>query len=741
MALPFINDTVGDLLNNYVKFVTKQMQTVADAIFGPSTDNSNEPIPFPNTIQARGLIEFEALGLGVSLQPLVDAGFYPWEYNYGRFDELYSINISYINGNLTLGGLTPLGKFDSTRWGNVVADAHDLAESLVTNYVNQHAGEYLFAKTSFPNLPVLHEDTVDYGGNYVAFYQNDQGTKVYSGFTTSFPKANGTLITANNANIRFYDVLTKTGDIYNSRDFSIAQNIAGGYFVQQNDALFVTNTDNQTFIDNYITNNNAEHNYTYNYTTQAGDTITTYYGDNYVITKTGPDTQITYNEYYNILKEVTDDLNDDDDYHITVPTYKDNKYPPIPPSPPSPDINSDNQLDGGIYSHANFTKMYACTQAELENLYKWMCGGDAGSSGDDPVTVPDNFDPMERIVGLLGYPMEIEVSELQDQTTFTFRNAANQTINTGYSTYKTLSGDRFIDLGTVTVPNWEEAQNHAPFLDYSATVECYIPFCGVVGLDPQAVMGCTLTCKMWVDFATGDCSAVVYSNYGGNSDSQHPVAFASGNCSSAEVMSATAFGSYQGAKAAASHKMSQAILGGVKDAVTGTLQSVKAGYIQGGAASTVGVPAGQSPYLARAIQGAGAGLGAGAGAAFGAITSAVDLGVDLTLQNLDNRYAIQVAKNSLGTTISGSFGTQTSWHFMNTPYIKVTWPTPESDKLTLYGKTFGVPVHRTGTLSEYTGYTTCNNPDVSGISGATNQELALIKQYMETGVYVVGGGN
>ena len=721
MALPFINDTVGDLLNNYVHFITKQMQTVADAIFGTNTDNSNEPIPFPATVQARGLIEFEALGLGVDLQPLVDAGYYGWDFNYGRFDELYSTNVSYINGSLTINGLTPLGKFDSSRWGNVVAGAQPLAESLLTNYVNQHVGDYVFEKTTFPDLPILHEDTVDYAGNAVTFYQDDDGTKIYSGFTTTFPKADGTFFSANTVSLRFYDVLTMSGNIYNSQDFNIAQNIAGQYMVQLNDALFVTNTNDQTFIDNYITNNNSEHNYTYNYTTQGGDTITTYYGDNYVITKTAPDTEITYNEYYTILKKVTGDINDDDDYNIKVPTYDDNKYGP--PEPPAPDLQSDNQIDGGVYNHANFTKIYACTSEELDNLYTWMCGGAAGSSGDNPVTVPDNFDPMERIVGLIGYPMVIDAG-IGDDTTFTFRNAANQTINTGWSTYKYANFDRVIDFGSVTIPYWEERNNAVPFLDYAATVEIYIPFCGIVGLDPQAVIGCTLTCKMWVDFVTGDCSAVVYTNYGGAADSKHPVAFVSGNCGSSEVVSANAFGALQGAKAQASHKMTQAIIGGVKNLATSMIGGATTGFTRGAANPS----------------GAGGNAGMKAGAIGGIVGGAVDLGVNLTLQNLDNQYAVQVAKNALGTTISGSFGQQTSWYYMDTPYIKVTWPTPLSKENELYGKTYGVPVNKSGTISEYTGYTICNNVDVSGISGASAAELAMIKQFLETGVYIKEGG-
>lgn len=502
--------------------------------------------------------------------------------------------------------------------------------------------------------------------------------------------------------------------VYPNKDYSSMNPWGSNGFISIKDYPIISNVKDIATINNFITKMGATNNYTNTYTTPDNKTITVYYGDNYIITHVNDDEPVSYNDVKNALNIAVNQINDDNDTDMNVPDY------PVPP-PPSP-IESDNQEDGGNYNHAEFTKVYACTSAELNDLYNWMGGGAAGSSGDSPVTVPDSFDPMNRIVGLIGYPMIIDAG-VGDQTTFTFRNAANQTINTGWSTYKYANFDRAFDFGTVTIPNWEELENGAPFLDYSATVEIYIPFCGIVGLDPQAVMGCTLSCKMWIDFVTGDCSAVVYTNYGGE-DAQHPVAFVSGNCGSAEVVSANAFGAYQGAKAQASHKMSQAILGGFKDLATSVIGGATTGFTRGAANPS----------------GTGGNAGMRAGAIGSVIGGAMNLGVNLTLQNMDNRYAVQVAKNALGTTISGSFGQQTSWYYMDTPYIKVTWPTPISKDVELYGKTFGVPVHRSGALSEFTGYTVCNNVDVSGIADATASELAIIKQFLETGVFIKEGG-
>lgn len=498
MALPFINDTVGDLLNNYVKFITKQMQTVADALFGAENENNDKPVPFPSTLQARGLIEFEALGLGVDLQPLVDAGYYGWDFNYGRFDVLYGVNINYNNGNLTVGGLTPIGKFDGSRWSNVVPAAWDLAESLVVNYVNQHANEYTFSKSTYPNLPVLHDDIVDWAGNYIRFYQDNNGTKVFNGFTTSFPKSDGNLITANEVNIRFYDILTKTGDVYNSRDFNIAQNIAGGYFVQKNDALFITNTDNQQFINDYITNNNSEHNYTYNYTTENGDTITTYYGDNYVITKSDPDAKVTYDEYKEILDVVSNQINIDTGTHIKVPTYTDNKY-----GPPAKieDIETDMDLAyiSGVAGMVHYIKINDTGLATADDISDALSRFDITTIGKDLLRNFVSF----KVFALLDIDPDNTVTKEITVAGHILKDSNDNNLQGQY-----IGGVTAHDftIGTVQ-PIFRDFRDYEPY----TKIEAYVPFCGWFKL-PSWCMGKTIHGTMFTDICNGTVKAVIYAN-------------------------------------------------------------------------------------------------------------------------------------------------------------------------------------------------------------------------------------
>lgn len=698
----------GFLKNNLQTFIdywTKGAQILIDSLFDSGNDNSHELMVIPP--------EFYVTAYNENRAYMFTDRFNAYADGQGQQPFLYACLIKLENGELDFIDYTMISQDYSGWWSYLndseieelmaIESAHDYDLHSYNDYPDESIVQYFGNDNNFYFKPESHSAS-DAGYEFTGYYGGNYGTHKMSSCSVNFISGD----------------FTKVGDRV---DFSFSlPGISGGGFSALYKQPFMMVTSDSTAVSYYITNNDADNDYSETVTTGDGDSFTVYYGDNYIIyyipaghKLSYDDLQITTQRVVNVI--VSDNPGMDP---VHVPTYEENKYGPEPPEPS--ELVSDNQEDGGNYNHAEFTKVYACTSAELNDLYQWMGGGAAGSSGTSPVTVPDSFDPMNRIVGLIGYPMVIDVG-VGDQTTFTFRNAANQTINTGWSTYKYGNFDRAFDFGTVDIPNWEEVNNGAPFLDYSATVEIYIPFCGVVGLDPQAVMGCTLSCKMWIDFLTGDCSAVVYTNYGGE-DAQHPVAFVSGNCGSAEVVSANAFGAYQGAKAQASHKMSQAILGGFKDLATSVIGGATTGFTRGAANPS----------------GTGGNAGMRAGAIGSVIGGAMNLGVNLTLQNMDNRYAVQVAKNALGTTISGSFGQQTSWYYMDTPYVKVTWPTPISKDVELYGKTFGVPVHRSGALSDFTGYTVCNNVDVSGITGATASELAIIKQFLETGVFIKEGG-
>lgn len=715
--------------NNLKTFVhdwMKGLQEMVDSIApDPGEDNSMLPLAslpykfdctFYQTISTRNIID----------------GYDAWDKGYGYQPWLFAYRLNLMNNQLRvvnqqwLGAKIGMGTPD--RWDALTNEDMEIINSAGKALIE---GTPIVVENSYPTNEIKTSGST-YGT--ISFYPvNHTSSDIIYKFPTKDPN------TTNDTGSSVVGCVTAELPVFDENDGYWKPDYWGIYqssgsqpnYSVYSKLIVVYESDTEAqrtvnAISPYNTNNDV-----INYT-KAGSEYKLYYGDNYLVYALNSSNIYNYQDLFTGTKQATDRINNWNPTAtpIVTPTYDEVKHEDDPT-----DLEDDDQEDGGVYGPADFCHLYACTQSELNNLQLWMSGGAAGSSGDSPVTVPNDFDPMAQIVGLIGYPIEIDTG-VGDDTTFLFRSADNQTVNTGWGTKKLGIVEREIDMGSVTVTPWGKDFKDVPWLDYSATVECYIPFCGMVPLDPQSVMGCTLTCKMWVCFATGDVSAIVYSDINGG---QHPVAYASGNCGASQPISAAAFGSLMGARAAADHKMSQAVLGGVKNAVTGTVNTAVANYARGAGQYNLPVPAGQGSGLASQIANAGGMIMGSKYDAMSAITSAVDLGVNLTLQNLDNRYNYTVAKNSLGTTIAGSFGQMTSWHFENHCYIKVTWPTPKSDTVTNYGRTYGIPVHKSGTVGEYSGYTVCNNVDCSGITKATVSEQALIKQYLESGVYVNGG--
>lgn len=72
------------------------------------------------------------------------------------------------------------------------------------------------------------------------------------------------------------------------------------------------------------------------------------------------------------------------------------------------------------------------------------------------------------------------------------------------------------------------------------------------------------------------------------------------------------------------------------------------------------------------------------------------------------------------------------WCGVFTPYVKIV--RPKFRKPTNYKHTCGEPEVTTRTLNSV-GYAVCINPDVSGLTNATDAERMAVYQFLSTGVY------
>lgn len=405
-----------------------------------------------------------------------------------------------------------------------------------------------------------------------------------------------------------------------------------------------------------------------------------------------------------------------------------NNIPITPPGPaPSPDDDdpSDSQSWGGAYSGAGaFSKFYLCTETDLANLRSWFAGA---ISGADPI--PDGFDPMGQVMGLLQYPISIAGTALApDEITF---RSGKTILHTGVNCARCSGGFLHLDCGSLAIPRRMQERG-VPFLDFESTLEVYVPFCGTAPLDVQTCVGATLTCNMYLATATGDVSAIIAAN-------GHPVAFMSGNMAESLPISSSGYGMYLAAcKSTWGNGVSQTmnqLTGGTVDTLKNTNQAAlneTLSYSQTGWGHSELI---EESYNNRTI---GKGMAAAASPAAAAAIGLITTGLNVANAASSSYEQYQRVKHANYTSVSGSFTSCAAWNFPFVPYVKITRPHKQipSGGNGDYGHTTGRKLVASRALSQCPGLTICVNPDTSGITNATGQEKDIIYRALVNGVIV-----
>lgn len=230
-----------------------------------------------------------------------------------------------------------------------------------------------------------------------------------------------------------------------------------------------------------------------------------------------------------------------------------------------------------------------------------------------------------------------------------------------------------VSLGKISIPDL-----HGNFLDNApyTTYELYIPLCGWTTL-PDKVHGTTIYVYLTYDVISTSCKAIVQSVINGELVT---VAEKSGKLGTSEIISATDNVSKQ-----------TAIVGALLNttgASVGLATSVATGNVLGGIAS---------------------GLSLGSA-----------ISQDLALSH--NNY----------TSATGCTGDRSDFANSHECYLKIVTvsDTPPDN----YNHTVGRPCNKSGTLSDFSGYTVCTNVDVSGLT-CSDTEKQKIKSLLENGVY------
>ena len=159
-----------------------------------------------------------------------------------------------------------------------------------------------------------------------------------------------------------------------------------------------------------------------------------------------------------------------------------------------------------LTSAGAFNTFYALSESELKSFANELWTADENKFNQiiqGLMLMGEN--PMDGIISLQLYPFSLlNLSSLA--TTQPIQIGRTQ-LNTTASKIKGLNA--VIDLGTINLRNYFDS-----FLDYEpySTATLYIPYCGSIQLSLNDTTGKTISIKLIVDYNSGICTAVVFSD-------------------------------------------------------------------------------------------------------------------------------------------------------------------------------------------------------------------------------------
>lgn len=397
-------------------------------------------------------------------------------------------------------------------------------------------------------------------------------------------------------------------------------------------------------------------------------------------------------------------------------------YTPINPSTPDiPDDDPDrenikppNREGDNIPLHLNtrfgafsgFLSLYNLTQAQLSAFGSALMGNPLDYRGnfekDLSTELSGTYDVssiLNYIVSARIYPFNVDLlsNTTENGTDKIYIGTGNFGVPIGSACKKLTSSISFVDAGSLTVAPLTPYKDFRDY--YNTTVICYLPFCGTVELNPIDIMNTTLHCYYLIDFLTGACSAVVYSQ--GNSVS-YPVAISSGNIGVDIPLSATNAGQLEAVKALEKNQKAQTIISEAKTILSGIGDAIQLAESKG---------KNIEDYLPLIDDFAN----------FMSIAYANEANPYGGNKSLRSAVASPIIPAGIGAS---------NFMLQDSAYIQIrrgTYSRPDN-----YGRTVAYPNSFSSKLSSVHGLTYCYNVNVSGIS-CTAEERAMIKNALESG--------
>lgn len=645
---------------SFIDNLTKGVQELVDDIFGEENENENEPILVSNTMYCQFLIT----AAGYEVVPTT------WN-NYCRM--IYTCDLKVFNNTITV-DVNPLGRYKDSKvyWDNIGGNA-EACESAINQQVMEtfevykarnedvyvRFGQYDCTVTLYYGTPPSYHD-----GEVYKRIKNDRNEELKSYYC--YPYFN--LITYTIDGNGYVDVDTQYLDPWIDRCACIKTHPV------------VMTCNNPSTITQYVTDSGSTNNYHTTYTTTGGDSVDIYYGDSYIIVNNnGHDT--SYDDLKNMLDIAINQINEDNDTDIKVPTYRENKYGPEPPTPPDPDDDDIDKQDMGVGTNLGGLGGYwLLTKAQLSDLH------------DALDTAPVGFDPLNSFISLMG--LGVDASKVLDATQFQYVTPINIRMSDG-TTWQTgveahiISSNEIVSAFNSDTFRIQRKYNN--FLDYSpyATHELFIPMCGWVTL-PDIAVDRDIIVTYIPDIESCKCRAVVsvVSNSEGDNDAC-VIAEKDGIMGSDVPFSNVGHSLFVG----------DAIINGANVAGEAITMAIGAGFTKTGASGKT-----FRPYEGFTLGGSGT------------LPSAI--GNALVSGNINRTHFITGNSTKTGFSDGESIIVKSVYHIPDMP-----------DN---YAHTVGLVCNKTGQLTEFNGFTVCDNPHIT--FSALEAEKEEIKRLLEEGV-------
>lgn len=413
----------------------------------------------------------------------------------------------------------------------------------------------------------------------------------------------------------------------------------------------------------------------------SGATYKLYYGDTYLIYAIDDSKIYTYYDMYDGTKTATQQINDwtPGSPVIHVPTYNENKYGPEPePSDDNDDI--DDQVIGAGANLGSIARLWLLTRQQLIDLH------------DAFTSAPANYDPLTSFIGVLGFGVQ-PIKVVGDSLPWTL-NPIKIRMSNGELWTTGVEG-HIVDtqVSAFSFPDIHIKKRYNNFLDYSpyATHEIFIPMCGWLTL-PDIAVDRTISVTYLPDIESMKCRAVVSVV---DDDGDKCVIGVKDGIMGAEVPFTNL-----------NHSVWLANLITNAADVAGEMVT---GAIGAGFTKTTAKGATYRPYEGFTI-----GM---AGGLPGAVGNAL------------------LSGNVNRTHVVGSNGNRTGFSDGECVMIKSTYH--KIDKPDNYDHTIGKVCNKTGQLSEFNGFTVCDNPHIN--ISALDEEKEEIKRLLEEGVILPSG--